>query len=84
MLRKGNEIKWNPKAKKFFEDIKATLNNAPMLSSLDFTKDFIMFSFASKHMIVNVLLQKDEQDFEKPIAYFRKTLRNAPLRNNIM
>jgi hypothetical protein len=70
MLRKGNEIKWNLEAKKSFEDIKVVLTKAPVLASLDFTKYFLPFSFASEHTIVGVLLQKDEQDFEKPIAYF--------------
>jgi hypothetical protein len=30
------------------------------------------------------LLQKDDQNFEKPIAYFRRTLRDSPLRYEIM
>jgi len=58
MLRKGNEIKWNLEAKKYFEYIKVSLNRAPLLDSIDFTKDFIMFSLTSEHTIVGVLLQK--------------------------
>jgi hypothetical protein len=84
MLKKGNEIKWNPEAKKSFEDIKLALTKAPMLSSLDFTKYFLLFSFASEHTIARVLLQKDEQDFQNPIAYFSRTLCDAPLRYDIM
>jgi len=84
MLRKGNEIKWNPEAKKSFEDINVALTKAHVLSSLDFMKDFILFLFASEHTIVSVLLQKDKQNFEKPIAYFRKMLWDAPLRYEIM
>jgi hypothetical protein len=56
MLRKGNEIKWTPEARKSFEDIKVALTKAPMLASPYFTKDFILFSFASEHTIVGVLL----------------------------
>jgi hypothetical protein len=33
MLRKGNEIKWNLKAKNSFEDIKVALTRAPLLAS---------------------------------------------------
>jgi len=84
MLIKGNEIKWSLEAKKSFEDIKVALTRAPVLSIPSFTKDFIMFSFASEHTIVGVLLQKDEQEFEKPITYFSKTLWDAPLRYDIM
>jgi hypothetical protein len=84
MLRKGNEIKWSLEANKSFEDIKVALTKAHVLASPDFTKDFLLFSFASEHTIVDVLLQKDEQDFEKPIAYFSRTLHDAPLRYDIM
>jgi hypothetical protein len=73
-----------PGSQEIFEDIKVALTRAPVLASPDFTKDFILFSFASEHTIVGVLLQKDEQNFEKPIAYFSRTLRDAPLRYDIM
>jgi hypothetical protein len=72
MLRKGNKIKWNPEAKNSFEDIKVALTKAPVLSIPYFMKYFILYSFTSEHTIVGVLLQKDEQDFKKPIAYFSR------------
>lgn len=84
MLRKGNEIKWTIEAKKSFEDIKTALTQAPVLISLDFNKDIQIYSFASEHTIVGVLLQKNEQGYEQPIAFFSKTLRDASLRYNIM
>jgi hypothetical protein len=78
MIKKGNEIKWNPEAKKSFEDIKVALTKAPILARLDFTKYFLLFSFASEHTIAGVLLRKDEKEFEKPIAYFYQILHDAP------
>jgi hypothetical protein len=84
MLRKGNEIKWNLKAKKYFEYIKVEMTRSPMLASPHFTKYFIMFSFASEHMIFGMLLKKDEQNFENPIVYFSRILRDAPLWYDIM
>jgi hypothetical protein len=66
MLRKGNEIKWNPEARNSFEYIKVALTRSPMLASLDFTKYFIMFSFTSEHTIVGMLLQKDERTSRSP------------------
>jgi hypothetical protein len=56
MLRKGNEIKWNSEAKKYFEDIKVALTKSPVLASPDFMKDFLLFSFTSEHTIVGILL----------------------------
>jgi len=39
--------------------------------------DFIIFSFASEHTIAIVLLQKNSDGHEKPIAFFSKALRDA-------
>jgi hypothetical protein len=47
MLRKGNEIKWTPEARKSFEDIKVALTKSLVLASPDFIRDFILFSFTS-------------------------------------
>jgi hypothetical protein len=60
------------------------LTKSLVLASPDFTKDFILFSFASEHTIVGVLLQKDDQKFERPIDYYRNTLKESPLRYEIM
>jgi hypothetical protein len=60
------------------------LTKAPVLANPNFEKDFILFSFALEHTIVVVLLQKDEHNFENPIAYYNKTLRDAPLKYDIM
>jgi hypothetical protein len=84
MLRKDNEIKWNPEARKSFEDIKVALTKAPLLANLNFAKDFNLFSFASEHTIVGILLKKDDQNFEKHIDYYSRTLRDSPLRYDIM
>jgi hypothetical protein len=84
MLRKGNEIEWTLESRKYFEYIKVALIKAPMLASLDFTKYFILFSFASEHTIASVLLQKYDQNFEMHIAYYSRTLRDSPLRYDII
>jgi hypothetical protein len=84
MIRKGNEIKWIPKDKKLFEDIKVALTKALVLANPDFKKYFILFSFTSEHTIDGVLLQKDEHNFKNPINYFNRKLRDFPLRYDIM
>ena len=53
------------------------ITEAPVLVSLDFSKDFIVFSFASDHTIVGVLLEKNQQNAEQPISFFNKILRDA-------
>jgi hypothetical protein len=84
MIRKGNEIKWTPKSRNSFEDIKVVPNKSPVLTNPNFTRDFILLSFSSEHTIVGVLLQKDEHNFKNPIVYFNRTFRDSPLRYGIM
>jgi len=84
MLKKDSKVKWTMEAKQAFEDIKTALTKTPVLTSPKFDKDFIIFSFASQHTIAVVLLQKDDQGCEKPIAFFSRALRDAPLKYQIM
>jgi hypothetical protein len=49
-------VKWTAKAKELFACIKKVIRKAPVLASLDYLKDFLIFSFTSKHTIAAVLL----------------------------
>jgi len=84
MLKKDSSINWTVEAKQSFEEIKMALTRTPVLTSPKFDRDFIIFSFASEHTVAAVLLQKDDQGCEKPIAFFSKALRDASLKYNIM
>lgn len=84
MLKNDSKVKWTVEAKQTFEEIKMGLTKTPILTSPKFDRDFIIFSFASKHTIAVVLLQKYDQGCEKPIAFFNKALRDAPLNYKIM
>ena len=52
--------------------------------SPDFNKKFQIYSFASEHTVAGILLQKNDEGLEQPIAFYSKTRRDAPLRYNIM
>jgi hypothetical protein len=84
MLKKNNEVKWTAEAKESFSRIKKVISEALVLESPDYLKYFLIFSFASEHTIVVVLLQKNEEGFEQPIAFFSKGLRDAELKYDIM
>jgi len=84
MLNKGSDIKWTPEDRKSFEYIKVALTKSPVLASPNFSKDFILFSFALEHTIVGVLLQKDEHNIERPITYYSNTLMVSLLKYDIM
>ena len=84
MLKKDSSIKWTVEAKQSFEEIKMALTRTLALTSPQFDREFIIFSFASEHTIAAILLQKDDQGCEKPIAFFYKALRDASLKYKIM
>ena len=57
---------------------------AHVLVSLDYAKEFFIFSFTSEETIVVVLLQNNEEGHEKPIAFFRKSLQDAEMKYDIL
>jgi hypothetical protein len=77
MLRKGNEVKWTTEPKEYFFQIKKALTQAPFLINLDYSKDFLVFSFSSFDTVAAVLLQKNEGGREQPIYFFSKALRDV-------
>lgn len=84
MSTKGAEIKWTHTARKLFDSIKKAIMEAPTLISPDYSKEFYIFSFASEDTIAAILLQQDEEGSEHPIAFFRKNLRDAELRYDVI
>jgi hypothetical protein len=84
MLKKDVKIKWDSESRQSFEQVKRALTEAPVLISPDFTKDFYLFSFAFEHTIAAVLLQKNNEGYEQPIAFFSKALRDVSLNYKIM
>jgi hypothetical protein len=56
MLKKGNEVNWTIEPKESFFQIKKALTEEPVLISPNYSKDFLIFSFASFDTIVVVLL----------------------------
>jgi hypothetical protein len=84
MLRKGNEVKWTIEPREYFVQIKKALTEAPVLISPDYSKDFLIFSFASCDTVAAVLLYKNDQGQEQPIAFYSRALRDTELRYEIM
>jgi hypothetical protein len=84
MLRKGNEVKWTDEPRESFVQIKRALTKAPVLISPDYSKEFLIFSFASFDTIAAVLLQRNEEGREQPVAFFSRALRDAESRYEIM
>ena len=83
LLKRGIVFKWDDKSIKSFEDIKDAISQAPVLISPDYSRDFIIFSFTSQDTIAGVLLQKDVDDYEHPVAFMSKVLRDSELNYSI-
>jgi len=77
LLKKGKGFKWTPDAQISFEALKDKLCSAPILSSPDYNKPFIIQTDASKLGVGAVLTQRDENLVEKPIAFYSKKLNKA-------
>jgi hypothetical protein len=59
-----NEVKWTPEARTSFEKIKQALADAPILTSFDYSKEFLIFYFSSNDTLAIVLLQKNSYGME--------------------
>lgn len=79
MLKKGEKVIWLEDPLKDFQDIKDAIKAAPILKSPYYCKPFELFTFASFHIVVGVLLQKSDEGFEQPISFFSKSLQVAEL-----
>lgn len=84
MLKKGGKLDWTTKAlDDAFVDIKRAIKEAPVLKSPKFSKPSQIFSFASFHIIVVVMLQNNDEGNEEPIAFFSKSLHDVELKYDI-
>ena len=79
MIRKDAEFKWNIDEKQSFHDILKAIAEAPTLTSPDFSKPFILYTFASDSSYAAVLIQKNQENNEAPIAFTSSGLNGAEL-----
>ena len=56
LLKKDAKFVWTDEGREDFSTIKDAITRSPVLVSLDYTKDFMVFSFASEDTIARVLL----------------------------
>jgi len=63
-----------------FNNIKKEITTAPFLFSLDFQRDFFVYSFAIEMVVASILTQRNTKGEELPISFMRKTLHDYELR----
>ena len=75
-LTKKYPFSWTPKATKSFEQLKEVMWKAPILTTLDFTKTFIVECDASGNGIGVILMQEGRPlDFERERTYTNPFMR---------
>lgn len=61
LLKKDVPYTWDVTKNSSFEEIKERIASVSVLACPDYTKDFIIYSFASKDNIAGILMQKYDQ-----------------------
>ena len=73
MLKKGFEIRWDDESSIAFQKMKKETKDSLVLRAPNYCKPTHIFSFASFHTIVAIVLQKNEDGYEYPRAFFSKS-----------
>ena len=60
MVKKDVDFKWTKERRDALMKIKEAIVEAPTLRSLDFEKDFILYTFSYDHSVATMLTQKNE------------------------
>jgi hypothetical protein len=76
---KDVEFKWDDEQKKAFNEIKNAISQSPMLRSLNFNKDFSLYTFASNQSLATILNQKDDENNEAPMLFMSTKLQGDEL-----
>jgi hypothetical protein len=71
---------WDEHAQKSFDNLKMTLSNAPLISSPDYNRDYILYISASTVSVAGVLIQIGDDVREHVIYYVSKNLSGTPLK----
>lgn len=76
MMKKDAKIEWTAEEREAFAHIKKSIVKAPILTSLDYTLPFYIYSFASLHSSATILTQRQVGD-EKPIVFMSSPFKNV-------
>ena len=79
MVKQSVQFKWNNGEENAFSKIKTSIAHAPSLKSLDFEKDFILYTFASDDSLATVITQKKYGGDEFPISFMSTGLQGGEL-----
>ena len=69
LCKKDTPFCWDERAQESFDALKRSLASAPVISPLDYSRDFLLYVAASMETIGMVLVQEDEEILEHVIYY---------------
>ncbi len=75
MLKKNVVFSSTKEGKASFEEFKKTIALVPTLINPNFEEDFILYTLGGESSISTVLSQSNDENEEKPIAFFSEGLR---------
>jgi hypothetical protein len=79
LLKKDQRFEWTSDTHEYFSNIKKEITTAPILISLYFQRDFIIYSFRTETVGASVLTQRNAKGEELPISFMRNTLNDYEL-----
>jgi len=79
MINKVAVYKRDNMENNMFSHIKQAIVEAPTLYIPNFSKDFLLYTFASNTSLFVVLMQKDNQNNERPIYFMSASIQGPKL-----
>ena len=79
LLHKGEKFEWGEGQQRAFEKLKQALASDHILAYPQVDREYQIYTDASMRSIGGLLTQKDDNNIERPIAYFSKALSPAQL-----
>jgi hypothetical protein len=80
VLKKYRSFSWTIDVENYFLRIKKVISSVPVLEKPNFEKYFIVYINATKEEFFDILLQCDDQNNEKAIAYMSQSLSNDKMK----
>ncbi|XP_057849101.2 uncharacterized protein LOC131060021 [Cryptomeria japonica] len=77
-------FRWSVEGKTTFNEIKEPIAHAPVLVCPNYTQYFIIYSYASEHTMSAILMQKNQEGIESPIAFMNFPLKVDELKYSQM
>ena len=79
MIKRDAKFSWVNNEKESFKRILEAIYKAPSLLSPDFSKDFILYTFASDISYIDVLIERNLQNYEVLIYFMNSNFKGAKL-----